>query len=49
MAEGAMKANVMPPNKACSRLGVRAAFSSSFLGFKLVPAKWRYLVPPTSG
>lgn len=36
----------MPPNTACSRLGVRAAFSSVFLGSSWVPAKWRYLVPP---
>jgi hypothetical protein len=49
MAEGAMKANVMPPNKACTRLVGVAAFSSSFLGFKLVPSKQRSLVPPTSG
>jgi hypothetical protein len=25
---------------------VRAAFSGVFRGFKLVPSKWRYLVPP---
>src|SRR5919108_4703349 len=26
-----------------------AAFLGSFLGSKLVPSKWRYLIPPTSG
>jgi hypothetical protein len=31
------------------RLGVRTALSSSLRGLELVPAKWRYLVPPTSG
>jgi hypothetical protein len=34
------------PNTACSRLAVGTAFSSVFCGFELVPAKWRYLVPP---
>ena len=33
-------------SKARSRLGVRAAFSGRLCRFKLVPAKWRYLVPP---
>jgi hypothetical protein len=27
----------------------RARFSGSLHGLKLVPLKWRYLVPPTSG
>jgi uncharacterized membrane protein YgdD (TMEM256/DUF423 family) len=26
-----------------------AAFSGSLRGLELVPVKWRYLVPPTSG
>jgi len=28
---------------------LRGAFSSSLRGLKLIPAKWRYLIPPTSG
>jgi hypothetical protein len=50
--------NKTPPNTACTRspteyvgavvVGV-CAFSSSLRGLKLVPAQWRYLVPPTSG
>ena len=41
--------SVSAPNTACTRLVGLAAFSGSFLGLKLVPAKWRYLVSPTSG
>ncbi len=37
------------PNTACTRLVGVGAFSGSFLVSRLVPAKWRYLVPPTSG
>jgi hypothetical protein len=37
------------PNTACTRLGVRAAFLELFRGFKLVPAKHCYLVPPQAG
>lgn len=33
------------PNNVCSRLGVRAAFSSRFRGFMLVPANLRGLIP----
>ena len=36
-------------NNACTRLLGVAAFSDSFRGLELVPVKWRYLVPPTSG
>src|SRR5688500_4917432 len=36
-------------NKACTRLVGVAAFSGSFRGSRLIPSKWRYLVPPTSG
>jgi len=43
------KENLIAPNKACTRLVGVCAFSSSFLGSKLVPAKWHCLVPPTSG
>jgi hypothetical protein len=32
-----------------TRLVVGPAFSGRFLGLGLVPAKWRDLVPPTSG
>ena len=49
MAEGTMKANVMPPHKAYSQLGVRAAFSGISCGLKPVPAKWRYLIPHPQG
>ncbi len=38
-----------PPNTACTRLAGVAAFSSSFRDSKLVPPKWRGLVPPASG
>lgn len=31
---------------ACSRLGVCTAFSGSFLGWRLIPSKGRYLIPP---
>ncbi len=34
------------PNTACTRRVGVAAFSSSLRGLKLVPVKWRYLVPP---
>jgi hypothetical protein len=37
------------PNTACTRLGVGPAFSGSLRGLKLVPAKWRYPVPPQAG
>src|SRR6266508_6662988 len=36
-------------NTACTRLVGVAAFSGSLRGLKWVPAKWRCLVPPTSG
>ena len=36
-------------NTACTRLVGVCAFSSSFRGLRLVPSKWRCLVPPTSG
>jgi len=36
------------PNTACTRLVGVGAFSSTLRGLKLVPAKTRYLVPPTS-
>jgi hypothetical protein len=32
-----------------TRLGVRAAFSGSFRGLRLVPSKWRSLIPPQAG
>lgn len=32
-----------------TRLVGVGAFSSGLRGLRLVPAKWRYLVPPTSG
>jgi hypothetical protein len=38
-----------PPNTACTRLVGVCAFSGSLRGLRLVPSKWRYLVPPTSG
>jgi len=38
-----------PPNTACTRLVGVCAFSGSLRGLELIPAKWRYLVPPTSG
>ena len=38
-----------PANTACTRLVGVCAFSSTFRGLKLVPSKWRCLVPPTSG
>ncbi len=34
-------------NTACTRRVGVAAFSSSLRGLELVPAKWRYLLPPT--
>jgi len=37
------------PNTACTRRVGRAAFSGTLRGFKLIPSKWRYLVPPTRG
>jgi len=36
------------PNTACTRLVGVCAFSGIFCGLSLVPAKSRYLVPPTS-
>jgi len=45
------------PNNACTRSPAKSAgamvvgvcaFSSSWRGLELVPAKWRCLVPPTS-
>jgi hypothetical protein len=39
----------MMPNTACTRLVGVCAFSGRLRGFKLVPPKRRYLVPPTSG
>ena len=41
--------SVSAPNTACTRLVGVCAFSGSLRGLKLVPSKWRYLVPPTSG
>ena len=41
--------NETPANTACTRLVGVAAFSGSLRGLKLVPSKWRCLVPPTSG
>jgi hypothetical protein len=41
--------NKMQPNTARTRRVGVCAFSNSFLGLKLVPAKWRCLIPPTSG
>ena len=38
-----------PPNTACTRLVGVGAFSDRLCGLKLVPAKRRCLVPPTSG
>ncbi|HET8671068.1 MAG TPA: hypothetical protein VFM05_10705, partial [Candidatus Saccharimonadales bacterium] len=35
-------------NTACTRLVGVCAFSGSLCGLKLVPSKWRYLVPPTN-
>ncbi|HMD81996.1 MAG TPA: hypothetical protein VKE92_11840, partial [Anaerolineales bacterium] len=40
---------VKQANTACTRLVGVCAFLSSLRGLKLVPSKWRYLVPPTSG
>jgi hypothetical protein len=37
------------PNTACTRLVGVCAFFGSLRGLKLVPVKWRCLVPPTSG
>ena len=37
------------PNNACTRLGVGPAFFEVFRGLRLVPAKWRYRVPPQAG
>jgi len=37
------------PNTACTRLVGVCAFSGTLRGLELVPSKWRYLVPPTSG
>lgn len=37
------------PNTACTRLVGLCAFSGSLGGLKLVPLKWRSLIPPTSG
>jgi len=39
---------ICPLTKHIRLVGV-CAFSSCLRGLKLVPAKWRYLVPPTSG
>lgn len=38
-----------PPNTVCSRLVGFCAFSGSLRGVELIPAKWRSLIPPTSG
>ena len=35
-----------PPNTACTRLVGVCAFSGTLRGLKLVPSKWRCLVPP---
>ncbi|HKY54860.1 MAG TPA: hypothetical protein VJM08_11165 [Anaerolineales bacterium] len=43
-----MKA-LIAPNTACTRLVGVGAFSGSLRGLELVPAKWRCLLPPTSG
>jgi hypothetical protein len=41
---------IEPPNKACTpRLVGVYAFSGTLCGLERVPAKWRGLVPPTSG
>jgi hypothetical protein len=37
------------PNNACTRLGVGPAFFERFRGLRLVPPKWRYLLPPQAG
>jgi hypothetical protein len=44
-------AMVVAAKRAACRDGVRtpSGQSGSFRGLKLVPSKWRYLVPPTSG
>jgi hypothetical protein len=51
--EGASKVNdqrsVSAPNTACTRLVGLCAFSVTLRGLRLVPSKWRSLVPPTSG
>jgi uncharacterized membrane protein YgdD (TMEM256/DUF423 family) len=39
--------SVSAPNKACTRLVGVCAFSGTLRGFKLIPSKWRCLVPPT--
>ncbi len=41
--------SVAAPNTSCTRLVGVCAFSGSLVGSKLVPSKWRDLVPPTSG
>jgi hypothetical protein len=37
------------PREASGQVVGVCAFSGSLRGLKLVPVKWRYLVPPTSG
>ncbi len=41
--------NARLANTACTRLGVHAAFFRHFLGSRLVPSKWRCLIPPQAG
>jgi len=41
--------NPMAANKACTRLGVRAALSSLFFNLRLVLSNERYLIPPQAG
>ncbi len=36
-------------NTACTRLVGVGVFSGSLRGLRLVPSKWRCLVPPTNG
>ena len=37
-----------PPNNACTRLVGVGAFSGRLIGSRLVPSKWRCLIPPTA-
>jgi hypothetical protein len=39
----------MPPNNACTRLGVGRAFLGVLLDLRFIPPKWRYLIPPQAG
>ena len=41
--------NLVTPNNACTRLGVRAAFFGHFPGSELVPFRWRVHPPTPSG